>query len=121
MKEMINLLLALPCAIGANIIFGMVHAKLEYEFDWQIAKRGIIKGIAVYAGVGLLSAVAYILPSFEVVIAGVSVTVLGALITALYGGITFYVVKAVGNFREILNVDVKDVFVDYDFEEDGLG
>lgn len=121
MNEIISLLIALPCAIGANIVLGMVHAKLEYEFDWVIAKRGIIKGVSVYVGVALLYGVGYLLPTFEIVVAGVSVTVIGAIITALYGGIAFYAGKAIGNFREILNVDVKDVFVEYEDDEFGIG
>jgi len=123
MEELINLLLALPLAVIANIASGAIKAGTKHEFDWEIFKAGILKGLGVYFTLGLLIGVGLLLPNLEIVINGASLTVLLALKTILFTAISAYVVKAVVNLIQLFNINVKAVSLikpDYS-EPEGLG
>ena len=123
MEEIINLLMALPLAILANILFGSVIAETLHKFKWEIAFAGILKGIGVYAGIAMLIGVGLLLPNLKIAINETELSVILALQVVLTGAIAFYASKAIQNLVELTKIKVSVAYTpknDYK-EEIGLG
>lgn len=104
-----KLLLALPALIVGNILVGMGKGSYENEFDMALVKKGLLKGVLIYAAIAILAGVGYYLNDFQVNINGANVTILGALEILMYGTVGWYIVEILGKLSEILPSKVKAV------------
>ncbi len=99
---MIKLLQALPIAIIANIIGGMVIGRMKFEFNKDKLVRGLLKGLGIYSMVGLYTLLGYILPEFMVDLNGTQVTIMDAITIMMYGFVGWYIVDGLKKFAKIL-------------------
>ena len=132
MKELFILLIALPIAIVGNILFGMGAGYVKQEFDWNIAKKGLIKNAIVYAGILLYAILgAYLLPGFVVtfVIEGETLTLslISTINYILLGAISYYIYDGIRKLSKVWKVKSKDLYVpiepetEYVLDENDLG
>ena len=121
MKELFILLIALPIAIVGNILFGMGAGYVKQEFDWNIAKKGVIKNGIVYAGILLYAVLGtYLLPNFVVtfVVEGETLTLslVATINYILLGAISYYVYDGIKKLSEVWKVKSKDLYVPVESE-----
>ena len=121
MKELFILLIALPIAIVGNILFGMGAGYVKQEFDWNIAKKGVIKNGIVYAGILMYAILGtYLLPNFVVtfVVEGETLTLslVATINYILLGAISYYVYDGIKKLSEVWKVKSKDLYVPVESE-----
>lgn len=122
MKELFIYLVALPIAIVGNILFGMGAGYVKQEFNWEIAKKGLIKNGIVYAGIMLYAVLgAYLLPDFVVtfVFEGevLTLSLIATINFILLGAISYYIYDGVKKLSEVWKVKSKDLYVPIESEK----
>lgn len=101
--EIKQLLIALPVAMAANIIFGTVIAAVQVQFDRTKFFVGFVKALGVYVGIGCLYIVSLLIPIVNIEGIG-TVEVLNAMIAILSAAIALYIGQALGKLARLFGV-----------------
>lgn len=104
---MIDLLIGLVAAMGANFLLGTNLATLKDEFDKNKMKSGLLKIAGIVLGVVAMLGCAYLTKDIMVInINSQNVNLLDAMRTIFIAGITYYGAQDVSKLIKILNVKV---------------
>lgn len=108
MKEFIShplgvALVLLPMSIAAKNLFGAGNATQVNQFNWNYLKRGLFKGLLIYLGIGVLSAMAILSKDLKVSIAGMDYTLIEGCILIIGGATLVYLKDTFVIFGEIFN------------------
>lgn len=91
-NELATAMVVLPLAIIAKNLVGAGHGYQKDEYDWQILKQGLFKGILIYAGIGVLVLIALLSSDITVLVGGVDLGIVEALIVVIGGASLVYIV-----------------------------
>lgn len=103
LNDLGNALIALPIIIVGNILFGLASGSIQYGFDKEKFKLGLVKGVSMYGGILMLVLVSIIMVDLKVALGGSEYGLIDAMYIIVYGAIGNYAFSAIVNLKSLLN------------------
>lgn len=94
-NQFIASLVALPIALGLNILLGSALANFKSEFDKDVLILGIKKGLVVYFSIAVLSILAQFVKFADI-------ELVNSMAIIVYGVMAVYIVQDIEKISKIL-------------------
>ena len=101
-------LILLPLSILAKNLFGAGNGIQNNNFKSEYLKRGLFKGVLIYAGIGVLSVMALLSDELSVVIGGSEYGLIEATILIITGATLLYIKDTFVIFGKIFSQETTE-------------